>query len=218
MTALRLKRCCIAVLLAAVSAGVAGAVTVDEVLARMEESERKITAVSFDFTQEISYTLTKEKQTNAGDAVYQKPNNLYLKQKSPLEQVIISNGKKVWIYTPTYKQVLVDTWKKWMQSSMVPSSMLNFGQNYDDLKKQYAITLAGTEEKAYVLLLTPRTKDGWQLKLWIDQDSLTPSKAVLFAENITITTNTLNYRINPQVDKSRFTFQAPPGVETLNIP
>jgi outer membrane lipoprotein carrier protein len=195
-------------------------VTVNEILARMEQAEGKIATVSFDFTQEISYKLTKEKQTNAGEVVFQKPNNLYLKQTNPLEQVIIANGKKVWIYTPAYKQVLSDSWKRWTQSSLVPSSMLNFGQNYSDLKKKYDFSLEGTENGDYVLLLVPRAKEAyaWQLKLWIDQTSMAPGKAVLYGDNVTITTRTLNYKVNPPVDKKLFMFQAPPGVETLSIP
>jgi len=207
-----------AALLLSVSGLRAAEPTVDDIMARMEKAEANIQAVSFEFTQEIAYTVTREKQKNAGEVIFQKPANLYVKQKNPLEQIIISNGKKVWIYTPSYRQVLVDNWKKWMGSSLAPASLLNFGQNYRDLKSKYIFSFVGTEQGKYVLLLTPRSKEVWQLKLWIDADLLFPAKAALFGDSVTITTETLNYRLNPPIDKKLFIFQAPSGVDVLNVP
>ena len=196
----------------------ANEITLNEIISKMEESEKRIESVQFEFTQEISYTITGEKQSNSGEAIYQKPDCLYMKHKNPLEQVIISNGKKVWIYTPSYNQVLVDNWKKWTSSSMVPASMINFGQNLNDLKKKYTFNYAGREDNKYVLLLVPQKKEQWQLKLWIEPESFIPSRASLSGENITITTQTRNFKVNPKLDKGMFNFQAPKGVDVLNLP
>jgi outer membrane lipoprotein carrier protein len=205
-------------MLIAATAARGATASVEDILARMEKSEAGIQAVRFAFTQEIAYTVTKEKQTNSGEAVFQKPANIRVCQKSPLEQIITTNGKKVWIYTPAYRQVLVDSWKKWAASSLVPASLLNVGQNYKELKEKYTFSLAGTEGKDYVLLLTPRTKEAWRLKLWIDSDTLVPAKAVLFGDTVTVTTETIQYKINPPLEKGLFTFSAPAGVEVLNVP
>jgi outer membrane lipoprotein carrier protein len=192
--------------------------TIDEILDRMEKADAGIKNVQFEFTQEIVYPLTKEKQTNSGEVIFQKPNNLYLKQKNPLEQIIVSNGKKVWIYTPAYHQAVVDSWKKWTSSSMVPASVLNFGQSVPELKKRYTFTYKGLEDADYVILLTPKAKDSWQLTFWINSESFIPAKVSLSGDNVTVTTETRNYKLNPAVDKKIFSFKAPAGVEVLNLP
>ena len=41
------------------------------------------------------------------------PDSIRIRQKNPVDQTIVTNGKKVWVYTPSYNQVIVDSWKKW---------------------------------------------------------------------------------------------------------
>jgi outer membrane lipoprotein carrier protein len=207
--------CCSAVLLAA---GTASAITVEDLLQRMEEADRTVTAATFDFRQDIIYNLTKERQKNNGSVAFKKPNSLSVNQKTPLEQTIVTNGKKVWIYTPGYKQVLIDSWKKWTSSSMVPASLLNFGQNWGELRENYTFTYLGDENGEYLLLLAPKKKDRWQMKLWIEQKRFIPVRASLEGENITIETVIENYRINPPLDDALFNFQPPKDVEVLKMP
>src|SRR3989339_318446 len=113
------------------------AATLEEVMALIEKADEATNTFQFEFKQEISYLLTNETQANTGEVSFSKPHSLYLKQNKPVEQVIIANGKKVWIYTPGYKQVVEDTWKKWMNNSMVPASLINFGKGWGELKKKY---------------------------------------------------------------------------------
>ena len=116
---------------------IAAELTLDEVTAKMEEADKNVTSLEFAFTQEISYNLTKEKQTSGGNVSFMKPSSLYVKTNRPLEQEIISDGKKVWIYTPKYRQVIVDNWKKWTANSFVPVSIINFGKGWKDLRKRF---------------------------------------------------------------------------------
>jgi len=207
-------------MLGTVAAPGAEEASLDTILVKMEQAEQKIEAVQFDYQQDINYTLTGEKQTNSGQVIFQKPNNLYIKQLNPVPQMIIANGKKVWVYTPSYNQVATDSWQRWMKSSLVPASLLNLGQNWAEMKKNYAFTSLGTEGEDYLLLLSPKKKgaDDWKMKLWIDSKEFIPHKASLLGGNISITTETKNYKVNPQIDKNMFNFRPPPRTEVINIP
>jgi outer membrane lipoprotein-sorting protein len=69
-----------------------------------------------------------------------------------------------------------------------------------------------------VLLLAPRKKDDWRIRLNVREDTLVPTKTVLTGKNITIITTTDNYVLNPSLDRKMFTFQPPAGTEVLHVP
>jgi len=193
-------------------------ITVDDITAKMEAADKNVNSLEFDFKQEIIYNLTNEKQTNSGHVAYMKPENIYVKQHSPLDQEIVSNGKRVWIYTPKYHQVIVDNWKKWASNSFVPVSIINFGKGWKDLKKKYAITYEGIDDNKYVLLFKPAGEEAIKMKFWVSADDFVPVKVVLTGENVTINTEMINKSLNPKLDKKLFIFQAPSGVDVMNLP
>lgn len=196
----------------------ADAFNLDKFLADMENAEKSITSVSFDYHQEISFSLTREKQLNSGSALFQKPSGVKITQSKPIQQTIISDGSKVWVYTPEYGQVIQDSWKKWTKNSLVPDSLVNMGQNWKDLKKRYVFAYAGKEQAGTVLVLAPREKDVWKIKLWIDPETFVVNRMTLNGENVTITTFAYNYKLNPPVEKDAFKFKPPKGVEVMKMP
>ncbi len=202
------------------TAGSAIATTLEDVMKLVQAADKNITTLQFGYRQEISYTLTNEKQVNTGTVSFLKPDSLYLTQTKPLEQTIVADGKKVWIYTPSYKQVIEDDWKKWANNSMVPASLVNFGKGWDDLKKQYTFSYMGSEGTDYILSLTPaagKKNNLFEIMLWINSASGMPVRIVLKGENVSVTTQIMDQKINPTLDKKIFKFTAPPGVESLKI-
>jgi outer membrane lipoprotein carrier protein len=192
--------------------------TLGELLAKMEQTDKTVMSLQFDFQQEIVYNLTNEKNVNTGKVSYLKPDNILMQQKSPLEQTIIANGTKVWIYTPKYNQVIVDSWKKWVSNSMVPISVINFGKEWKDLKNRYVISNDGMEGLNYALMFTPKDKAEYKMRFIIDADSFIPVKVTILGNNVTITTEIKSKLINPKLDKGMFNFKAPQGVEVMNLP
>ncbi|OGS18359.1 MAG: hypothetical protein A2219_06450 [Elusimicrobia bacterium RIFOXYA2_FULL_50_26] len=190
----------------------------DELLSRMEARDKDITSVQFDFTQEIAYTLTGEKQESGGSVSFQKPGKIVVRQQKPVEQSIITDGNKVWVYTPAYNQVIIDNWNKWIKNSALPASLMNFGTDMIELKKNYSFAYAGPEEDSYKLLLSPRKEGGWQLELWIDTATYVPLRTRLSGDTVAVTTRTENYKINPALSKTMFTFKPPKGTEVLHLP
>ncbi|MFH1368779.1 MAG: outer membrane lipoprotein carrier protein LolA [Elusimicrobiota bacterium] len=189
----------------------------DKFLLDMENSEKTLENVKFDYTQEISFPLTGEKQISNGQVIFAKPSNIYIKQLKPLEQIIVSDGKKVWIYTPDYNQVITDNWKKWTKNSMIPDSLLNMKQNWTELKEKYSFAYADSEPDSRILLLTPKKKDIWKIKFWVNSKTYIVNKLILYAENISVATTSYNYKINTEIDKNIFKFKPPKGAEVLKM-
>ncbi|MHB9154124.1 MAG: LolA family protein [Endomicrobiales bacterium] len=197
---------------------VTAGVTMETLLGDLQKSEDKIQGLRFQFQQDIIYNLTGEKQTNTGEVTFKKPSNLHVKQNNPLEQVIVSNGSKVWIYTPAYQQVIVDSWKKWSENSMVPASIISMRGNWADLNKRFSFSYQGMDEDAYVVMMSPRGREKWKVKLWIEKLHYIPVKSSFLGDSVTVNTTMTKYDINPDVDKQLFNFKPPKGVDVLHLP
>jgi outer membrane lipoprotein carrier protein len=186
----------------------------------MEKADAGITTLSFSFTQEITYTLTSESQTVIGDIIFTKPDSIYFKQQKPLDQVIIANKKKVWIYTPSYNQVVTDTWKKWVNNGVIPNSITTFSSGWGDMEKNYVFGFESEDDQFYILNLKPKKKDhfDWSIEMWVDKKDYCPRKILLYGENVRIKTQCDNYKINPVINKALFDFVPPKGTDVIEMP
>lgn len=216
---MNIRACLMALLIAAgCGAGAGAAGTVDEIIAAMSAAEQDIAALQFNYDQEIVYLPTNERQRMAGTVSWAQPDRLCIRQATPVRQDIISNGKKVWIYTPQYKQALVDTVKRRGEISMASSLMINIGRASAEMRKKYTVTLAGEEAGADILSLAPRGKDLLSARVWVDRQTRMPVKAVFDGDGMEIRLVVTGYRINPRLDKNMFTFVPPDGVEVISVP
>ncbi|MCB4792401.1 MAG: outer membrane lipoprotein carrier protein LolA [Elusimicrobia bacterium] len=198
----------------------------DEILSNLEKNDEAVENIKFNYTQDITYTLTNEIQHTYGQMIFSKPNNFYFKQDKPLDQEIVSNGKKVWIYTPSYKQVIVDDVQRWLKSGILPNSTISLNLNWKELKSKYSFEYLGEENGAYLLLFTPlavqaEAKDGslnsWKMKLWFDTKEYSPLRVDLLGENISVITKISGYARDQKIDKKIFVFKAPKGVDIMRM-
>lgn len=198
----------------------------EEILLKLEKNDQAIKNVRFNYFQDISYTLTRELQHVSGQMVFGKPDNFYLKQNKPIEQIIISNGKKVWIYTPAYRQVIVDRVQRWLNSGILPNSTVSLALNWKELRKKYTFEYLGEENGAYMLLLMPIKPDAggksnslnnWKLKLWFDTKDLSPLRVDLIAESVSVITKITGYARDQDIDKKIFNFKTPEGVDVIKM-
>jgi len=189
-------------------------------LSEMEKTDNAIKALSFSFTQEISYTLTGEKQNVAGEIVFSKPDSFNFKQSKPMIQTIVANKKKVWIYTPSYNQVVTDTWRRWANNGVIPNSITTFSSGWSEMKKKYIFSYGGEDAQFYILNLKPKKKEAfsWAITMWVDRKDFCPRKMLLVGENIRISTVCENYKINPALDLKMFNFVPPSGVDIIEMP
>ncbi|MDR3281607.1 MAG: outer membrane lipoprotein carrier protein LolA, partial [Endomicrobium sp.] len=111
-----------------------------KILLKIENSSKKINTLKMDYVQNVFYEYTKEREEIAGTLFLKKPRYMYIKQLLPLEQQIYIDDKKILIYTPKDKQVVVDDLKNVIGVYFLPSLILNFGSGWREIKKTNIIS------------------------------------------------------------------------------
>jgi len=219
-----------AVILASVTLGKsagwgAPALSLEDLLSRMETQEKQIKDISFKFTQEIRILATKEKQNIKGEMIFKQPRSFYIKKTAPLEQQIISDGKSLWVYTPSYGQALVGSWSDWEAIAQFPKGLLNF-QNYTrQLKERFKLSLDETPRQKegstfWVLRAQPLkvSKDlPYTLTLYILAEDHIPRFTTFSAESFEIETQLTDIKLNGNPKENLFKFSAPKDVDVIPL-
>ncbi len=197
------------------------ALSVNEVLDQLELKEGEIKTIRFTFEQAVTFSGMTSSSIVTGEGIYQKPEKFRITKKKPIEQWTITNGKKVWIYTPSYQQVWEGKWQGWLQSVAIPKGLVPVGDFVNELRGQFDISLATpSKEDPAVCSLTAIPKDPSQtfhLELTVSTDSWLPIKTVFTSESAIIVTHVSNIVLNEEVKQDIFSFQPPKGTEIVNL-
>ena len=86
------------------------------------------------------------------------------------------------------------------------------------LSEKYNFELKSESETEYELHLNPKSDENWKLVLYFDKKDYIPLRSVLESENITVKTDTSDYKLNPKIDKGIFNFKKPKGAEIFEMP
>jgi Outer membrane lipoprotein-sorting protein len=189
----------------------------NEILTKMELSDKKITTAEITYSQEIFYSATNETQKITGNLKYKKPDSIFIVQKMPQEQRIYIDGKKITVYTPDNSQAVIDNWKNMINGEFTPTSMVNFGGNWKTISKDNNISYVGEDDKNYIISISPAKKNEWNMQMHIDKESMRPSKAIVTAAGLIVNVNLTQYTINQNFKKDIFKFTAPEGVEIIQL-
>ncbi|MCL2390543.1 MAG: outer membrane lipoprotein carrier protein LolA [Endomicrobia bacterium] len=191
--------------------------TIDYVLKNMEEADKKINTLEVDYVQEIFYNTTNEKQKITGNLKYKKPSNIFIAQRTPQEQKIYIDGKKITIYTPENSQAVVDTWKNVVSGDFAPASIISFGSNRANISKDHDIILIGEDDDHYIVGISPKSKKDWDMKLFVSKKTFYPQKASVSTDGLLINVDLTQYKTNVDLKKDLFKFNAPEGVEIIKL-
>ncbi len=157
-----------------VKAGQAADISAPEILSRMENTYRTLSAYTADFTQWTTSVATSGATTEArGVFYYQKPYRTRWEYEAPDRQVFVAFKDTAWLYVPEDRQISLLEMKELLQSPV----MRTFFEGVVQLKENFQATLdaaAGSEETA-VLRLTPKQEDPnvRDLRVWVDTTEYT---------------------------------------------
>lgn len=70
----------------------------------LKDFSREVKSGRAEFTQTVSSPDGKRKKTSSGSFEFQRPNQFRFAYAKPFEQLIVADGKKVWIYDPDLQQ------------------------------------------------------------------------------------------------------------------
>lgn len=199
--------------------GVLHAATVEEVVARLDQAEKEVQSLQFDFTQRTSLAIGGRDVITRGSATFQRPNRFRVEQAEPEKETFVSDGKQFWVYLVERGQVLKDSMDNWARFAGFPQGLTPFRMDVAEMKKKYQFSL-NEESDGTVLTLTPKDAGDfpYTLRLWVDMKTGIAEKTALVSDTLTTTVRVQNIKVNPKINAGIFKFVPPKGAEILDIP
>lgn len=189
--------------------------SLDEVIRRVQEQQRKVTTLQADFRQEKELALLAKPEISTGRFVYEKPNNVLWSYDAPKRvEMLITRGTLTTYYPELNKAERVDVKRfedrifKYMGASGA----------IDELGRYFDFTFTNKpSEPTYVLDLKPKTgavaKRVQRIKIWIDKTSYLTSKIEYVEGDGDITRYEFkNIKLNAPVAQNLFVLNLPAGV------
>lgn len=193
----------------------AGPITLETVIKRVQEQQKKTATLQAEFRQEKELALLAKPEVSTGSFTYSRPNNVLWTYNAPKRvQMVIAGGTLTTYYAELGKAERVDVKRfedrifKYMGASGA----------IDELARYFDFTFTNSKSKSvYQLDLTPKNravaKRVRSIKLWIDKTTYLTTKVEYVEGDGDITRYEFTkIRINEPVPQSRFALQLPSTV------
>jgi len=144
-------------------------------LKALEEHRAKSPSLTADFVEEKTTHLLTKPLTSSGTIAFQIPNKFRREVTGQSPSLTVSNGQKLWIYYPGFKEAELYTLgqKAYFDDSL---AALTAGLNFQNIEKFF--TFKATRDTAtgpYRIDLTPRSSGlkrmVKELSVWVDEDA-----------------------------------------------
>ena len=173
------------------------------------------------FEQTIMNPLLGSELKSRGEFEQSRPNRFAFRFTDPKGDVIICDGRYVWVYLPTSAPGRVN---RAPCGGDQAGSLDLIGEVFTNPKDRYTIGDGGAatigDRKTHVVLLTPKSKDAafTRARVWIEptSGSLVQFEAVE-PSGLTRLVRITRFTPNAPVNQSAFTFTVPKGVKVVDI-
>lgn len=165
-----------------------------------------------DFNQRVFNREGKSTQPAAtGRFEFQRPGKFRWVYATPYEQVIVSDGNKLWLYDKDLNQVTVKKLASALPAS--PASIL-FGSN--DFEREFEVKDDGSREGVAWIQATPRAKDTSFAQIRIGfRDGLPAAMELVDSFGQTSRLAFSKLERNPRLDAEAFRYVPPKGADVL---
>ena len=120
----------------------------------LREFARDVKSGRANFTQTVSSPDGAKKKTSSGSFEFSRPNRFRFAYSQPFEQLIVSDGQKVWLHDVDLNQVSVRLLDQALGST--PAALLAGGT----LERDFELTALPTRDGLDWVQARPRAKDG----------------------------------------------------------
>ena len=194
--------------------------SLDDVVRGLEGAYGKINDLKAEFTQNAFNKSLNQSIPASGAVFLKKGGKLRWEYKEPTPQEIVSDGKTLWVYTPTLNQVNVAPAPEAL-AGPAGSFLVGLGK----LREHFGVRFMNPAQPRdgdgnFVLDLTPKQPLPTlsRLILSIDPKSWEVRKAVVYDQfENTVTMLFRKTTVNGGLPDSLFTFVAPKGVATVPL-
>ncbi|MBU2712240.1 outer membrane lipoprotein chaperone LolA [Zooshikella harenae] len=172
----------------------------------------KANTVTAKFQQKTQNDAESRSRESNGTLSVQRPNLFRWEVTGPFPQLVISNGKKVWVYDPDLEQVTIQKLDK--QLSSTPALLLS--GDVKKLKENFDISQASKSGDTPSFLLKPKAEDsafeslqisfkGEQITGMMLKDTLGSVTDIAFS----------NVKNNVEIEPGQFKLDIPEGVDVI---
>lgn len=162
--------------------------------------------------EQTLYSEDKELlEESSGEVYIQRPNQFRWVYEQPYEQLIVADGKQVWIYDYDLEQVTVKT----LNDALGKTPAVLLSNENAEVEKNFSIEPINNESKYTFIALTPKEEtsfksirlslDGKQLRGFELIDNLGQRTYMRFS----------NAQRNPSLKNDLFEFEPPEGVDVI---
>jgi len=166
-------------------------------------------SLSADFTQQIMGQNNNQLQRLTGNLSLKKPNKLRWNVLAPMPQLVISDGKLVWLYDPDLEQVVIQSFSDDFMAN--PISIL-LG-DLDQLNRDFTVSLISDDRFS----LKPKQKNSLFVAIqlsFIDSVLSRIDYQDNFGQKTQLTLSQV--KLNPQFPRTAFVFNIPQAVDIIN--
>lgn len=218
-----LRRLAVSFVLAVLIPGpLSGAVpTLEEAVRELEATYRRMVDLRATFRQ-AAFNRTLNQTLEARGTLYlKKPGKLRWEYQTPTPQEVVSDGTRLWVYTPELKQVNVADAPQAL-AGPAGSFLHGLGQVREHFQARFLNPAQPADPDGLLVLdLTPKTPQPLlaRLILSVDPTSWLVRKAVLYdTQGNTVTVRFLEVAVDGGLADALFTFVPPPGVVVVPTP
>lgn len=164
------------------------------------------------FSQQVIDADGVEQDASSGKFMMMRPGKFYWETLSPMPQVLISNGKMIWLYDPDLETVN----QRVFTDDLRQTPALLLSEDIAKLRANFSITTAKTAKGLVQFTLIPKVTEGLfqQLNLVFNRGDLVEFSIEDALGQITRCSLTEIKRNKPLAEE-KFYFQVPPGVEVI---
>ena len=183
----------------------------DSARARLDAFARGLTSISGDFSQTTFDANGRRGQTAQGTLALQAPRLFRWQVSSPYRQLIVADGKRVWLYDPELQQVTVR-----MQGDAEAHSPLTVLTDLGQLDREFRVTELGARDGLDWLKLTSTAKspDFKAAELGFGPQGLA---RMVFTDQLGDRTEIAfsDWKRNVALPAAEFRFTPPPGADVI---
>lgn len=150
--------------------------------------------------------------TSSGTMAIARPGRFRWDYQAPYAQLMVCDGRKIWLYDPDLAQVTVRPAAEALAGT--PAALLSQG---GALAESFTLEDAGRDGEASVVRLTPKSADSDFRAIELSLRAGVPQRMTFFDQlGGTTEIRFSELRSGGRVDESRFRFVSPPGVEVVD--
>jgi len=184
-----------------------------DAIAKLRAFNADTRSVAAEFSQRVLNERLKEVQKNTGYLALQRPGKFRWVYKTPSEQILLSDGKVLWLYDPELRQAT----RRAIGSTMsgTPAALL---AGDAQVENAYALRNIGEQGGLDWLEGRPKRDDSGFVRIRIGMGAAGEPAAMELTDSFgqTIMLKFTKVQRNPKLIPEAFMFEPPPGVDVLS--